>query len=957
MLLCVFFAVSQLHHHTPQLRPHLQFIVCTIDGQVHAIDSASGALLWSTDLPASDRLFTSSASSTLARSSTGAPGAPPSDYIGAPAPATPAPDARAPMLVPGLDGSLFVFAPTTTSSNSNGTGAGTGTGTGPATTALSPAVRRLPLSVADIVARAPFLGPDGALYLGERESVVFTLDAHSGRVAQVLSQKARAGFGTPNGAQGQNDARGASAFRIARNDYVVRAVDPRSSAELWNATLVEFAETDRGALSWGAVGARARAAAGLSLTATPAGGVALLDPRTGQPFWARTLPATVVGAYVLLPDMRLEKIAVHFASAPLDVDNGSGDGNGDGDDTTTSDNTKNRSNSDSNSDSLADRVYVQEFNNQLYVFPLAEDVDISRDEEFNDGTRFLPDGTEQQGQQQQGQQQWQQQNPSPGPYHPPHRPPEYNFSAEEQRAHTISQVLILVLGLASGCFLTAMFWVFLNATQKVKQGAQASGAGDRDKEKSSEGDKKEDEKKENADEDRKTGERGRELTGKEVEEGVVRVGKLRVHTKRILGRGSLGTIVYEGELDDGRPVAVKRMLREYCGMAEREITNLLSCDEHPNLVRYYSREEDATFVYLSLTLCAYSLDDWVEKRKRKAIAAGAFEVTPKLVRLMGEVAAGVAHLHALSIVHRDIKPQNILIDRQGHARISDMGLAKQFEGTHFSYSIGNAGSTGWMAPEIVRLRNSEREVNQQGQEYRKLEHHDGDDEHKEDQEEEDEERRAAITPAMDIFSLGCVFHYMAVGTHPYGERVERDANVLRGRADFRALWAQPVLLNLVQHMTVADPAQRIGAAAVVRHPFFWSAKRRLQFVLDASDRLEVERPTAPLVVEYEAYMARLAELRQWQRRLDPTLLSDLTHHRRYRFDSARDLLRVLRNKSNHYYDLDAAVRATLGPHPDGFFAYFDARFPSLFICTYEFLRFTCAHEPALRDYFCDPSPD
>ena len=143
----------------------------------------------------------------------------------------------------------------------------------------------------------------------------------------------------------------------------------------------------------------------------------------------------------------------------------------------------------------------------------------------------------------------------------------------------------------------------------------------------------------------------------------------------------------------------------------------------------------------------------------------------------------------------------------------------------------------------------------------------------------------------------------------------------------------------------------------MRHPFFWTAKRRLQFVLDASDRLEVERASAPLVVEYEAYMGRLAELRQWHRRLDATLLSDLTHHRKYRFDSARDLLRVLRNKSNHYYDLDAAVRATLGPHPDGFFAYFDARFPSLFICTYEFLRATCAHEPALRSYFDDPESD
>ena len=917
---------------TTHTRTHTQFVVCTIDGQVHAIDSTSGALLWSVDLPASDSLFTSSASSTISRTSTSTTSPHPrDDFIGPPA-QPPASATRAPMLVPGLDGSLFAVMPPAASNSSNGTGDGG---------AMLPAVRRLPLSVADLVARAPFIGPDGALYLGERASVVFTIDAHSGRVAQVLSQKGRAGAGA---GAGWAAPRGASAFRIARTDYVVRAVDPGSSAELWNATLVEFADMDRGALSWGAVSARARAAAArLSLSATPAGGLALLDPRTGQPFWARTLPATVVGAYVLMPDMRLEKIAVHFASTPAD-DPAAGD-------TATAANGSVSGGSGSGTGGdLGDRVYVQEYNNQLYVFPLTEDAESAGDGAFNEGPRFLPDGTEQQGQQQQQQQQ-------PGaPQHPSYRPPEYNFSAEEQRAREVSQVLILVLGLASGCFLTAMFWVFLNATKKPahreadERSAASSAGGDSPA---------------GAPAASPLQTPGKAPTA-ETEDGVVRVGKLVVHTKRVLGHGSLGTIVYEGALDDGRPVAVKRMLREYCGMAEREITNLLSCDEHPNLVRYYSKEEDATFVYLSLTLCAYSLGDWVEKRKRKAIAAGAFEVTPKLVRLMGEIAAGVAHLHALNIVHRDIKPQNILIDRQGHARISDMGLAKQFEGTHFSYSIGNAGSTGWMAPEIVRLRNSEScscsggagagaDPTTTGEQQQQLQR--GSDENEGECAAAAEAAARAITPAMDIFALGCVFHYMTVGTHPYGEKVERDANVLRGRGDFRALWPHPILLNLVEHMTVADPARRIAAAAVVRHPFFWSAKRRLQFVLDASDRLEVEPASAPLVLEYERYMGRLAELHQWQRRLDPALLSDLTHHRRYRFDSARDLLRVLRNKSNHYYDLDAPVRASLGPHPDGFFAYFDARFPSLLICTYEYLRFTCADEPALRSYFAGPESD
>jgi len=577
-----------------------------------------------------------------------------------------------------------------------------------------------------------------------------------------------------------------------------------------------------------------------------------MDPRTGKPFWTVSLPSAVVGAYVLLPDMRLEKINVQFVNNE-ETTPGSCPGS---------------------------HVHVQEFNNQLYVFPLTNSPE---NEIHPDEGRLLPDGRQD----------------NPIIPNPPYNPPTTGDDLQ-----SVSQALILILGVASGFIVSILFYVLINALNKPKGAESPSSSSE-------------------------------VSVPVNVSDGVLRVGKLLVYTKRILGRGSVGTIVYEGQLDDGRPVAVKRMLREYCAMADREVSNLLSCDEHPNLVRYFSKEQDSTFVYLSLTLCAYSLSDWVEKRKRKAVAAGAFELTPKLMRLMSEIAAGVAHLHSLNIVHRDIKPQNILIDQQGHARISDMGLAKQFDGTHFSYSIGNAGSTGWMAPEIVMLRNHDNDDGQNG----------------------DEAASKAITPAMDIFALGCLFHYMAVGTHPFGEKLERDANILAGRGDFSGLWGQPILLNLVQHMTTQDPSRRLSAEEVVCHPFFWPTKRKLQFILDASDRLEVERPTAPIVLEYEGYMSKLPELRQWHKKLDMMLLSDLTHHRKYNFDNARDLLRVLRNKSNHYYDLDPEVRQCLGSHPEGFFSYFDSRFPSLFICTYEFIRHTCSHEPALRSYFIDSTMD
>jgi hypothetical protein len=77
-------------------------------------------------------------------------------------------------------------------------------------------------------------------------------------------------------------------------------------------------------------------------------------------------------------------------------------------------------------------------------------------------------------------------------------------------------------------------------------------------------------------------------------EGNLVVGKLRVSSDT-LGHGSLGTIVFRGHID-GRPVAVKRLLSEYHAAAEREIRLLIESDGHPNVVRYFMREAQGSFV-------------------------------------------------------------------------------------------------------------------------------------------------------------------------------------------------------------------------------------------------------------------------------------------------------------------------------------------------------------------------
>jgi hypothetical protein len=87
-------------------------------------------------------------------------------------------------------------------------------------------------------------------------------------------------------------------------------------------------------------------------------------------------------------------------------------------------------------------------------------------------------------------------------------------------------------------------------------------------------------------------------------------GIIQVNEAVVLGHGGHGTVVYQGMLE-GRPVAVKRLLKAYNASADREISLLIESDGHPNVVRYHLKETRGDFVYLALELCDLSLHDLV----------------------------------------------------------------------------------------------------------------------------------------------------------------------------------------------------------------------------------------------------------------------------------------------------------------------------------------------------------
>lgn len=115
---------------------------------------------------------------------------------------------------------------------------------------------------------------------------------------------------------------------------------------------------------------------------------------------------------------------------------------------------------------------------------------------------------------------------------------------------------------------------------------------------------------------------------------------------------------------------------------------------HPNLITYYDKEEDKDFVYLAVEKCEGNLENYVELMKLvknikpvenfKDLPLGSIFgdnpkelLSPKQIRkIMWQTLNGLNFLHENNIVHRDIKPHNILLNRLKDVKLSDMGLSK-----------------------------------------------------------------------------------------------------------------------------------------------------------------------------------------------------------------------------------------------------------------------------------------
>lgn len=193
-------------------------------------------------------------------------------------------------------------------------------------------------------------------------------------------------------------------------------------------------------------------------------------------------------------------------------------------------------------------------------------------------------------------------------------------------------------------------------------------------------------------------------------------------------------------------------------------------------------------MYIALELCPASLADIIEKPTSHSDIVKVFE--PK--RGLLQITAGLRHLHMLKIVHRDIKPQNILISRpkngQHRMLISDFGLCKKLDVDQTSFvptlhGAMAAGTFGWRAPEILR---GDVKLDEQTLDPDDLSSRGSTASARSSS--STSAKPARLTKSVDIFALGCLFYYTVTGGgHPFGDRFEREANIMKGRMDLEGL--------------------------------------------------------------------------------------------------------------------------------------------------------------------------
>ena len=256
--------------------------------------------------------------------------------------------------------------------------------------------------------------------------------------------------------------------------------------------------------------------------------------------------------------------------------------------------------------------------------------------------------------------------------------------------------------------------------------------------------------------------------------------------EELIARGGMGVVYRATHLGLERPVALKVIARELAdrpGFRERFLreSRLAARLEHPSVVPIYdSREVDGELIVAMRLVEGGDL--------RRLIDREGPLPPQRAINLLAQVADALDAAHAAGIVHRDVKPHNILVEGD-RAYLSDFGLAKAIDESGAASTASVVGTAQYMSPEQWR----------------------GD----------------SIGPAADVYSLGCVLYEAITGIPPFrrGEEPTPPPEMPQG------------VDEAIRRAVAKDPAHRYATAGALI-----AAARGAEGLRGATDRRPLPRP-------------------------------------------------------------------------------------------------------------------
>jgi serine/threonine protein kinase len=258
---------------------------------------------------------------------------------------------------------------------------------------------------------------------------------------------------------------------------------------------------------------------------------------------------------------------------------------------------------------------------------------------------------------------------------------------------------------------------------------------------------------------------------------------IEVESNSYLGRGAGGIVTRAIHKPTGIPLAIKQVQLYDKGKRDQmmnDIRALVEAQQCPYLLRLYAAyyHNETGRVHLALELMDVgSLEDVLKQLK---------DPIPErfLSAIIAQVVRGLEFLHSKRLIHRDIKPGNVLLSSDGSVKISDFGISKTLDNTA-NICDTFVGTATYMSPERAL-----------GREY---------------------------SFSSDIWSLGMIVYEAATGNFPFPSLssfpVLFDHLCHRPEPRLDSSLFSHVLQDFVAHCLQRDPLKRLTAAQLLQHPF------------------------------------------------------------------------------------------------------------------------------------------